>query len=366
MRRLASVFGMLLAVSGCAPLLEISVVQKAVAIATFDPLPPDPAVGHSGGHEVASFLEVGHPLATTITSAEHGAIDLAGLVAAARAHDVIWIGVQPHNPQAYRFAARYMRALARGGVRAPLLLGAVPGDADPQLRTRFGGTTRQQASALSDSLPWEEFGVDDPVVMPGMIEPVIRAAIEARLPLHAGGSSRDTIDAFRNARASSTDAFALGLDLPWHRTRMQALAFALEEDFEHCPAPPPPVSEQEVLLDRVESAGVASRVLEMLPAKSVGTNKSPAKSVGTRHPAVIVIAELRHGRRDVGAPHTLEALAQRRGRAVKQLTVGIEEASWDREQIAQYNAEIGRNDVLWLTEPIYDVAAVAPDRLCVR
>lgn len=329
--------------AGCQPLLSIPAVQRGVAFVTGDPQPadpPDPA--SSGGSEYASWLEPGHPLASGITSAEHGAVDLHGLVAAARQHDVVWIGVEPENPQAYRFAARYLRALAKVGAAPRLVVAAVPSEQQARLRSTYPGNARQRAWALSDSLPWQSYGADDPEVMPAMIEPVFRAALESRFDLVAGGYPRAKLRAFALEGAAlrrSQEASSIGLDIDWHGTRNQSLAAALQE--EQCARIPEPLAESRVLVDRVESGGVAARVADLL-----GSRRG--------RPAVVVVTELRHGRTDVGAPHTLAALSARRRLSVKQFSVGIQEADWARAEVSQYRQEIAEHDAVWFTEPIYD------------
>lgn len=338
---------------GCAPLLSIPFVQRGVAAVTMDPQPADPSVGTaSGGTEYAHWLEPGHPLATGITTAAHGAVDVDGLVAAARTSDVVWIGVEEHNPQAYRLTAKYLRALVRAGATPRLVVAAVPTEAQSQLQTPTRGTVRQRAWALSDSLPWEEYGADDPVIMPGMIEPVFRAALETRLELVAGGYSRSKVRAFTASSASArttSEAASIGLDVDWHRSRTRALVSALDENI--CVKAPEALAESRALADRAESGGVAARVMGLLAKRRIG-------------PAVVVITELRHGRTDVGSPHALAALATRSKRTVKQLTIGVQEADWERQEVAQYREELTRHDAVWFTEPIFDDPKASPLAQC--
>lgn len=340
--------------TGCAPFLAVPLVQRGIAAITLDPQPTDPSLSSApSGSEYAHWLEPGHPLATGISTAEHGAVDLAGLVAESRKRDVIWIGVDEDNPQAYRLTAKYLRALARTGASPRLVVAAVPSEAQDQLQAPSRGTVRQRAWALSESLPWADYGAEDPVIMPGMMEPVFRAALDARYPLIAGGYSREKVrwvalegQAARNSREASS----IGLDMDWPQNRTHALRSALDQS--SCERAPEALAESRVLVDRAESGGVAARVLGMV-----------RKGV---HPSVVVITELRHGRSDVGSPHALAALAARRKGAVKQLSIGVQEADWNRQNIAQYREELARHDAVWLTEPVYDDPEADPLAQCAQ
>jgi uncharacterized iron-regulated protein len=241
--------------------------------------------GHAAAKdEWASPYFRDHPLAGTIWTADFQAVTLNELEDSVANARFVVLGEIHNNPDHHRLQARLIEALVKKGRRPAVVFEMIPTDLQAELdRHADGGVS--EAGKLGKALRWEERGWPAWAIY----RPLAEAALQARLPLLAGGLDKDTQKLLAKGEPSpiyTQTMKALGLAEPLKPEIAEAERHEIEEA--HCNLLPPAAMEPMVRVQRAVDASLAKAM--------VSTNARDGAAL---------IAGAGHGRKDWAVPHMI-------------------------------------------------------------
>jgi uncharacterized iron-regulated protein len=252
---------------------HLSVVVAALVVVAAAPLP-----------EWQSPLGREHPLVGTVWDVATGsALSPEALVAHLAAWRYVLLGEKHDNPDHHRLQAWIVRELIAAGRRPAIAFEMFRADQADAI-ARHLATSHGDARGLGEALDWRRSG------WPAwsMYEPIVEAALRARLSLLAANLSETTTGALRRGGAAALDpgvAARLGLDRPLSDDVRQRITTDIRDG--HCGRLPEPAVDSFVVVQRARDAHMAAAMRE-------------AGGDGA-----VLIAGVGHVRRDVGVPRAL-------------------------------------------------------------
>lgn len=239
------------------------------------------------------------------------------------------LGEKHDNPDHHRLQAWVLRGLLAAGRRPAVALEMFSVDDDAAI-ARQRAATPLDAAALARALNWAQAGWPDF----RFYEPIVRAALEAGVPLAGANLSRVAMAALRRGGLAALDPAVratLGLEHPFPPD----LSIALFADIRrsHCDAIPDESVERMVDVQRARDGQMAEALVR----------------AGERDGAVL-IAGAGHARADRGVPWSLARQAP--GATV--LSVAFVEARTDAVDPAGYGRDAAAHDTVWFTPRVDD------------
>ncbi|WP_281683819.1 ChaN family lipoprotein [Thalassobaculum salexigens] len=209
--------------------------------------------------------------------------------AAVRAVFVL-IGETHDNPHHHAAQAGLLRTMTASGRRPAVVWEMVPRDLQDAVDAWASGATARSPDAFAEAVGWAESGWPDFT----LYRPIVSAAIDARLPMVAGGLEREATRAVAQGGLAALTAERLaswGLDRPLPPSATQAHLDAVYEG--HCRLVPR--TQLGSMVD-VQAARDASMAAAMVEAAESGDG-------------AVLIAGRGHVRTDIGVPLFLRRLA---------------------------------------------------------
>jgi uncharacterized iron-regulated protein len=252
---------------------HLSVVFAALVLVAAAPLP-----------EWQSPLGREHPLVGIVWDvAAGGVLTPEALVPRLAARRYVLLGEKHDNPDHHRLQAWIVRELIAAGRRPAIAFEMFRADQSAAI-ARHLATSPGDARGLGDALDWGRSGWPPW----SMYEPIVDAALRARLLLVAANLSDTTTGALRRGGVAALDpgvAARLGLDRPLPDDVRQRIATDIRDG--HCGHLPEPAVDSFVVVQRARDAHMAAAM------RDAGAD------------GAVLIGGAGHVRRDVGVPRAL-------------------------------------------------------------
>ena len=194
-----------------------------------------------------------HPLAGTIWNSNFEAVTISELEKALANARFVLLGEIHDNPDHHRLQARLIDGLVSKGRRPAIVFEMIPANLQPELDRHVKGGVRE-ASKLGKALRWEERGWPDWAIY----QPIAEAALQAALPLKAGGLGADVQKALAKGEQSPIYTQTMkDLDLarPIKPEAVEAEAHEIKEG--HCNLLPAAAVEPMIKMQRALDASLA-------------------------------------------------------------------------------------------------------------
>src|SRR5262245_880959 len=241
----------------------------------------------------------------------------------------VLLGEKHDNIDHHRLQAWLLRELLAAGRRPAVAFEMLSVD-DDALITRQRASTPLDAMALAQAVDWARSGWPDF----RFYEPIVRAALEAGLPLVGANLSRSATQTVRRGGLAGLDPGVrarLGLDRPLPPEASIALFTEIRRG--HCDAIPEETVERMVDVQRARDAQMAESLVR----------------IATRDGAVL-IAGAGHARSDRGVPWALAAHAP----TPSVLAVAFVEVRKDVLDPAGHGRDAAAYDAVWFTPRVDD------------
>lgn len=262
-------------------------------------------------------------------------LDEAALRARLVAQRFVLLGEKHDNAEHHRLEARVLRELAAAGRRPVVVFEMLSTDVAPAL-ARVLASPRPTAAALREAVAWDSSG------WPAweLYAPVFEAALDAHLPVAAGGLSGAALGALRAGGLGALDPglrARLGLGQPAPAAQREALAEDIRES--HCDFAP------EAAIPRMVDVQLA-RDAQLAAALMQGARDDPDGAV--------LVAGNGHARLDWGVPYWLRSAGEGPAMALAFVEVPLAPANPARDLEERF--DLPRPfDVVWYTPRVDDL-----------
>jgi uncharacterized iron-regulated protein len=224
---------------------RVSIVLAALVCLAAAPLP-----------EWQSPLGREHPLTGTIWDVRNATtLTPDGLVARVAGRRFVLLGEKHDNPDHHRLQAWVLGELVAAGRRPAVVFEMFRADQADAI-ARHLAASPADAQGLADALDWRRSG------WPAwsMYEPIVAAALRAKLPLVAGNLSRDATTAVRRGTLDAAETTRMGLDRPLPDDVRNRLADEIRDG--HCGHLPEHAIAPFVAVQRARDAHMAAAMRE--------------------------------------------------------------------------------------------------------
>ena len=278
----------------------------------------------------ASALGREHPLTGRLWEPAPGRfVEPGTLVTRLASARFVLLGEKHDNADHHRLQAWLVRELTGAG-RRPAVAFEMFSVEDDATIARQRASTSMDPAALARAVDWARSGWPDF----RLYEPIVRAALEAGLPIVGANLSRATTQRLRRGGIDTLDADVrarLGLERPLPTEASIALFAEIRRN--HCDALPDESIERMVGIQRARDAQMAEALVRAATADGA-----------------ILIAGAGHTRSDRGVPWALAGQAP--GATV--VSVAFLEVRKDLVDPAAYGRDGAAHDLLWFTPRVDD------------